>query len=225
MTTPTSIIQSMSIFSALTPETIQALSRRSFLNNLPLGYTFRIEGMPADACYFILSGDIRVQRMNRDGRIQVLSRLTAGAPININSILLPEKTNLASVETLSETSLLVIPDEDFTYLTEHHPDFSTLLLKIFAARMAKMTELAAGLSLYSVRARLAKFLIKLAEQPKSVEGWTQDEIAAYIGTVRDVVGRLLRDFEENGLIKRDRQKIILLDRTRLTAEAEMQKPY
>ncbi len=211
----------MLIFSTLTPETIQVLSQRSFLHNLPSGYTLLIEGMPAEACYFLLSGDIRVHRMNRDGRVQVLSRLQAGAPINVNSLLLEEKTNLASVETLSNTSLLVIPDDDFTYLTEHHPDFSTLLLKIFAARMSKMTQLAAGLSLYSVHARLAKFLIELADQPQSSEGWTQDEIAAHIGTVRDVVGRLLRDFEENGMIERDRQKIILLDRNRLTAESEM----
>jgi DNA-binding MarR family transcriptional regulator len=67
---------------------------------------------------------------------------------------------------------------------------------------------------------LAQFLIELADQPQAAGGWTQDEIAAHIGTVRDVVGRLLRDFESKGLISRERQKIFLLDRQGLRKEAE-----
>jgi CRP/FNR family transcriptional regulator len=86
--------------------------------------------------------------------------------------------------------------------------------------MAKTTSLAANLSLYTVRSRLAQFLIDLAERPQSAGGWTRDEIAAHIGTVRDVVGRLLREFESQGLIKRDRQNIILLDRKALMSEAQ-----
>jgi len=86
--------------------------------------------------------------------------------------------------------------------------------------LAKITDLAANLSLYTVRARLAQFLIELADQPQSAGGWTQDEIAAHIGTVRDVVGRLLREFETQGLIDRDRQKIILLNRQGLKDEAQ-----
>jgi CRP-like cAMP-binding protein len=86
--------------------------------------------------------------------------------------------------------------------------------------MAKTTSLAANLSLYSVRSRLAQFLIDLAERPQSGGGWTQDEIAAHIGTVRDVVGRLLREFESQGLIERNRQNIILLDHEALISEAQ-----
>lgn len=85
-----------------------------------------------------------------------------------------------------------------------------------------MTELAANLSLYTVRARLARFLIELADSPQSSEGWTQDEIAAQIGTVRDVVGRLLREFEAENIITRDRQKIRLLNREALIKEAEQE---
>ena len=87
-----------------------------------------------------------------------------------------------------------------------------------------MTDLAASLSLYSVRARLAQFLMELAALPETAGGWTQDEIAAHIGTVRDVVGRLLRDFESQGLIRRERQRITLLDRSGLEAIADQREP-
>jgi len=80
------------------------------------------------------------------------------------------------------------------------------------------------LSLYAVRARLARFLIELADLTPSTAGWTQDEIAAHIGTVRDVVGRLLRDFEGAGLIQRQQGKIILLNREKLLEAAEDRQP-
>jgi CRP/FNR family transcriptional regulator len=158
--------------------------------------------------------------MNKEGRMQVLARLGPGAPVNIISLLKEDNLNHASVDSLTPVKLVVLGANDFNYLIENHPDFSKVLLKIFAERMAKITDLASDLSLYTVRARLAQFLIELADQPQAAGGWTQDEIAAHIGTVRDVVGRLLRDFESKGLISRERQQIFLLDRQGLRKEAE-----
>lgn len=211
----------MPIFSDLESETIRVLTERSFIHNLPSGHTLLIEGMPAESGYFLVSGDLRVHRMNREGRMQVLARVRPGSPVNLISLLLPGKTNRASVDTLSPSSVLVIDGSDFDDLITHYHDFSKRILQYLAGRMAKMTDLAAGLSLYTVRARLARFLIELADQPESAGGWTQDEIAAHIGTVRDVVGRLLREFEHSGLIQRERHQILLVDRDRLNAEAEM----
>ena len=213
-------IKNLKFLSSLGPKTIKAIARRAYQRDVPEGYSLVIEGMKAEACYFVLDGQLRVTKMNRDGRIQILARLGPGAPINIISLLKEERLNHAGVESLTPASLLILSAEDFDYLLDNHPDFSSILLKIFAERMAQMTNLAADLSLYTVRARLAQFLIELADQPQAAGGWTQDEIAAYIGTVRDVVGRLLRDFEAQGLINRARQQIILLDKQGLMKEAD-----
>jgi len=150
--------------------------------------------------------------MNLEGRVQVLARLTTGAPINLIPLLNKEKINLSTVEAITPAQVLVITAFDFESLLTKYPDFSRALLHSFADRLQKMTQLAAGLSLFSVKARLAQFLIDLGDDPGGPYGWTQDEIAAQIGTVRDVVGRILRKFEDQGLIKRDRHQILLLDR-------------
>jgi CRP/FNR family cyclic AMP-dependent transcriptional regulator len=97
-----------------------------------------------------------------------------------------------------------------------------MMLKIFSERITHLTELAANLSLYSVRTRLARFLIEIADSPQASGGWTQDEIAAHIGTVRDVVGRLLRELESSNIILRDRQRIRLIDRQALIKQAEQE---
>jgi CRP-like cAMP-binding protein len=140
--------------------------------------------------------------------------------VNVISLLKEDRINHASVESLTDSTVLVLLANDFDEFLSHYPDFSTALLKNLAKRMAKTTSLAANLSLYTVRSRLAQFLMDLAERPQSAGGWTQDEIAAHIGTVRDVVGRLLREFESQGLIERNRQEIILLDQEALMKEAQ-----
>jgi len=54
---------------------------------------------------------------------------------------------------------------------------------------------------------------------KTKDGWTQDEIAAELGTVRDVMGRTLRAFADDGLLRLERQRIFLLDREGLETKA------
>ena len=216
----TKLLENLGFFSSLNSKTIVEIARRAYQRKITSGHNLLIEGMAAEACYFILEGQLRVSRINREGRMQVLARLGPGAPVNVISLLKEERVNHASVESLTPATLLVINAFDFDFLLEHYPDFSSALLKIFAERLAKIIDLAADLSLYTVRARLAQFLIALADQSQAAGGWTQDEIAAHIGTVRDVVGRLLREFESQGLISRNRQEILLLDKQGLMKEAE-----
>ena len=218
------VLQQLMPFAKLSPDTLQALSQRAFLRSLPEGQTFVIEGTPAEFGYFLLSGQVRVLRMSEDGRLQVLGRFGRGAPLNIISLLAEDRLNRASIEALTPLETLVLSADDFDYLLSHCLDFSNRLLQIFAQRMSGITDLAASLSLYSVRARLAQFLVELADLPVAAGGWTQDEIAAQIGTVRDVVGRLLRDFEAQELITRDRHEITLLNRAGLEAVAAQREP-
>lgn len=217
-------IQKIPLFNSLEPTTCQAIAHRAFINKYRARYNLVIKGMPAEFCYFLLSGEARVFRMNLAGRIQVLARFRPPAPLNVISLLVKNRLNQASVETLTSISALVLSASDFDTLVDRFPDFSKMLLQIFAERMRVLNNLAADLSLLTVRSRLARFLIELADQQQSAGGWTQDEIAAHIGTVRDVVGRLLRDFENQGMIARDRQKIIILDREKLYQEAKVPDP-
>jgi CRP/FNR family transcriptional regulator len=215
-----SLLEQIEQFATLKPQTLGALSDLSFRKNYLTGISFVIEGLPAEFCYFILSGHVRALRMNPDGRTQVLARFSAGSPLNLISLLSPKKTNRATLETITNSDLLILDAAAFNRLINTYPDFSVMILQEMAKRMTHITNLASDLSLHTVRARLAKFLIEIADNPQPYSGWTQDEIAAHIGSVRDVVGRLLREFESESLIKRDRQQITLLDRVKLFHTAE-----
>lgn len=212
---------SFPLIKGLKSETIQFISQSSFKREVNAGKVLVNEGASAHHCYFLLSGHVRVLKVSQDGRLQILGRFGPGSPLNIIPMLTCDGINQASIETLTQTSVIVINTNTFTDLVSKYPDFSFMIMKFMAERMARMVNLASDLSFHSVRIRLARLLIDLAEQPFIEIGWTQDEIAAQIGTIRDVVGRILRDFEAKGLIARNRQEIKLLDKDGLHHEAKL----
>ncbi|MCB2209582.1 Crp/Fnr family transcriptional regulator [bacterium] len=209
------------IFSDLTNEAWLAVQSRLYSRNFEGGQILFLEGTPAESCYFIQRGVLRISRTSPEGRVQVLARLGTNQPINIISLLNQPRVNQATAEAVTSTSLYVLTAKNFDDLMENMPEFSQALLKAFAMRISNMVDLAADLSLYPVRVRLARFILHLAETKTDPNGWTQDEIAAQIGTIRDVVGRLLREFEDQGLIRRERSEIALLNRKGLYMAARL----
>ncbi len=178
-----------------------------------------IEGAPCTSVYFIASGHVYVYRMALSGREQVLAKLGPGQSFNTVPSFLEVGVNAASVRALTEVTLYALLVDDFRALVRAHADLSDVLLRDFAQRLAHLTDLVEDLSLRSVRARLARFLLEQAEAGEVERAWTQDEIAARLGTVRDVVGRNLRALADAGFIELRRQRIVLLDREGLEEEA------
>lgn len=209
------------IFSEVNDQTWQAIRSRVFTRDLIAGQTLFVESAPAEYCYFIQDGTLRVLRTNPDGRIQVIARLEKGQPVNVISLLNRPRVNQATAEAVTSLTVCVLSAADFDDLLVGYPGFSQALLKAFAGRISRMVNLISEISLYPVRARLARFIINLADSDTKSSGWTQDEIAAQIGTIRDVVGRLLREFEDQGLIRREQSEILLLDRKGLYKAAEL----
>jgi CRP-like cAMP-binding protein len=214
-------LRKIPLFTDLSNSSCRRIAQFAAQRTIRAGEMILHEGFPAEYCYFILKGELRALRINQEGRVQVLARLSRSDPVNLVSLLHSDGKNLASIEALTNCDLISLSGSGLQTLLGECPDFSQALLTALADRVAGMVDLAAGLSLNTVRTRLARFLIKLTESPQTTGGWTQDEIAAQIGTVRDVVGRLLREFEDHQLIQRQKHLIRLLDRKALFKEAKL----
>ncbi len=164
MLNPTDL-RKIPFFNALKPATFQAIVQYAFIREVRAGADLVSEGMPVDHCYFLLTGHVRVLRMSLEGRVQVLERFGPGAPLNIIPLLIGDDTNQATIETLSPVSVIVLDANAFNRLIAIYPDFSVMLLRKFAERMKIMTNLAVDLSFHTLRIRLARLLIELADQP------------------------------------------------------------
>lgn len=179
------------------------------------------EGDECQAVYFITTGMVEIYRTAIDGRAHTLRVLRVGDSFNLVPALMKEGKNLANARCLMQTDLLVLNREDLQVILSRHPNFAVHVLQDLAERLAGMVGLAGELALHSVRQRTAAFLMREAEHVSNEkrQHWTQDDMARQIGTVRDVIGRTLRDFEEKGLIRRNRGNISLIDREGLERTA------
>ena len=207
------------LLSTLSDEALTRVADAVVRRRYAPGETIIFEGDPCQAAYLIVEGQVRVYRLSPAGREQVLARLGPGQAFNLVPPFRPDGVNRANVRALTPVEVYAIAATDLVRLAGEIPELAQALLRDFAARLDHLTGLVEDLSLYTVRERLARFLLQHGEEGKASRRWTQEEIAAHLGTVRDVVGRTLREFAAAGLIRLERQRVVLLDRAGLEAEA------
>jgi CRP-like cAMP-binding protein len=193
---------------------LKAFDKRGWPVSYAEGESILWEGDACQAVYFITAGMVEVYRTAIDGRAHTLRVLRAGDSLNLVPALIEDGKNLSNVRCLEQTDLLVVDRCDLQAILTRHPNFTVRVLQYLAVRLAGMTRLAGELAMHTVRQRTAAFLMREAENVSNEKDrrWTQDDMARQIGTVRDVIGRTLRNFEEKGLIRRDRGNISLIDR-------------
>jgi CRP/FNR family cyclic AMP-dependent transcriptional regulator len=172
------------------------------------------EGDVCEAVYFIVSGAVEIYRTALDGREHTLEVLKAGDTFNLVPALMASGMNRASARCKGKTDLLRVNKPDLQAILSNHPQFAVEMLQVMAERLAGMTSKAGELALHSVKQRTAAFLVRQANNASQAQGtrWTRDDMARQIGTVRDMVGRTLRQFEEKGFIKREKGNIMLIER-------------
>ena len=213
-------LRRLPLFANFSDDALSRTARVARARTYAPGETILWKGSPCQAVYFIAEGQVRVYRLSPAGREQVLVRLGPGQAFNTAPPFQPHGVNHATVQALTEVTLYTIASDDFIRLVGECAELALVVLHDFAARLDHLTNLVEDLSLRTVRGRLARFLLERAEAGGVTRRWTQEELAAHLGTVRDMVGRTLRAFADADLVRMERQRIVLLDREGLEAEAQ-----
>lgn len=210
----------VAVFSALSEEDLRHIAQTCVLHTYNAGEMVFFEKDEIASVLVVYAGDVAVFKRAADGREQILSHLRAGEIVSVVPLVLHQNAcHAASGRAATTTQILSITPRLFEALCAKNAAFNRTLLEHLAGKLEQLSELAASLSLQSARSRLAAFLIKHADQPRQSAGITQEEIAAEIGTVREIVARLLRDFSQLGWLKRERQRLILINKAALEEEA------
>lgn len=177
-----------------------------------------LAGEPCNGIRLIVQGEVSLHRLSTEGREYVLDYLGPGDIFDLVPVLDGGST-LATAQALSHTTLYLIPCPHFHVMLERHRPVSKAVLQVLAGQVRYLSDAVEDLALHTVRTRLARFLLSNAADGRGTRRWTQEEIAAQIGTVRDVVGRTLRSFAREGLIRRVRGQLVVADREALEEEA------
>jgi CRP/FNR family cyclic AMP-dependent transcriptional regulator len=198
-------------------EVVSHVQERTFRR----GEVILLEGEAPQAVYFIVRGQVRVYRLSPEGREQVLKRLGPGGAFNLVPVL-DGGPNPSSAMAWTDVTVYAIERGHFLQMVREHPALAVAVLADFATKLRHMTALVEDLSLRTVGARLAKLLLTQAIEEETVpRRMTQQEMAAQLGTVREVVGRALAELEREGLIRVERHRIIIVDRSGLESKASL----
>ncbi len=210
-------------FCAHLPEpVVQALAAIAQKRSYPAGALIVMAGDPPQAMYIIVAGRVKLTRIAPNGREQIVNVLGANQHCNAVPIF-DEGVCPVNIEAITDVDLLALPTEPMRRLVSEHPSLALALLREFAGRLRHMVQLIDTIALHSVQGRLAQLLLNRAtasEQGELIAPLTQAEMAAMIGTVREMISRSLHQFEAQGLIRIERGAIAICDRAGLAACAE-----
>jgi CRP/FNR family transcriptional regulator len=216
MSSHSDLLRSIPYFSALSAEEIGRIERDLLEHSFAKGEVLFLENEPCLGLYIVKSGQIRIFKSSPEGREQVLLIARPGDTFNDVPVF-DGGPNPASASALEPSTVYIVPKETLLSLVADCPAALTII-GVFAARLRHLTLLVENLSFRQVVSRLAKTLLELAV----VEGGsspmprlTQDEMAAMVGSVRDVVGRALRTLEKSGAIQIQGQRILVVNPRKL----------
>jgi CRP/FNR family transcriptional regulator, anaerobic regulatory protein len=175
-------------------------------------------GEPARGWIVLAQGAVRVGLTAENGREILLYRLGPGeACILSTSALLSDETLPAEAVAETDVEAYVVPADRFDRLIAEDADFRRAALRAYAKRVAGLVVMIEDVMFHALPQRLAGWL--LARARAGVATATHQEIAAELGTAREVVSRTLSHFERDGLIAADRGQVRLIDPERLAALA------
>jgi CRP/FNR family cyclic AMP-dependent transcriptional regulator len=213
------LLGSVPYFARLDATTLDEIAEGAVRRHYAKGETVFLEGDPCAGLCVVEKGRIRLLRLSLEGREQVVKLLRPGEFFNEVAVL-DGGPNPVSAIAAMESMLWVIDRDTMLQLLERYPALAAAVIENLASRARHLLSLVEDLSLRTVSARLAKLLLAQAggggEAPRRM---TQQEMAAQVGTVREMVSRVLRRFEEEGLIRFERHRIVLVDREGLEREA------
>ena len=205
-------LKSLPFFTPLGKADLARIDEEIIELTIPKKGALFLEGEPCKGLYIVKSGQVRVFKSSPDGREQVLLIANEGDSLNDVPIF-DGGPNAASASAIESSFIYLVPKKLMLSLLKDSP-MALAIIRIFAARLRRMTTLVEDLSFRSVVSRLAKILLDLAvteEQPSLVRRLTQDEMAAMVGTVRDVISRALRTLDKEGAITIQGHRILIKD--------------
>jgi len=180
-----------------------------------------LDGDFSNHLIFVEKGWFKSEKTSKEGRQQTLRFIGPMEVINEYSVF-SDEPNAATIIAMEKADIFYLIKSDVESLLNRSSSFSRAVILNLAKRIQILLNHVENLSLYSIEQRLARYLLEEAKDGIfSRQPWkTQSEIAAHLGTVVDVVNRILQKFERQGLILISRKQFKILDQEGLRAITE-----
>ena len=214
------VLAATPLFAALSPPLLEALAAVAEQAHYDPHHVVFLAGTPDDNLYVIADGWVKAFRSTPEGREQTLALFGPGEVFNL--AILANVPTQVTVIALEPVTLWRLSRTHMAALLAIHPELIQVFIRGMAACTIRLSKLVEDLALRPVEVRLARLLLQREHGDEVVrQHWaTQAELAAQIGTVPDVLNRILRAFVADQLIVVERKRIRILDHAGLVARAQ-----
>jgi CRP/FNR family cyclic AMP-dependent transcriptional regulator len=173
----------------------------------PAKSTIIYAGDEGDSLYYIVKGSVTVLIEDDEGKEMIVAYLNTGDFFGEMGLFDKQDSRSAWVRAKIETEVAEISYAKFRELTETQPEILYALGNQMADRLRKTTQKVGDLAFVDVTGRVARTLIDLCKEPDAMthpDGMqikiTRQEIGRIVGCSREMVGRVLKNLEEQGLV-------------------------
>ena len=222
------LLKRVAIFTSLSDQEFGFVTSHLLPRKYSSGELIFSEGDPCTGLYVVQTGNIRIFKSSAGGREQVLS--IDGPGSSVAELPVFDGGNYpASAQAVNDCTLLFFSRQDFQSLCLQHPQVALKVLRVIGGRLRKLVGIIEELSFTTVRHRLIALLVRLGKSDGVRNGDSvvltlpanNSELAAQIGTVRELVSRNLSRLQSEGLIQIDNRKLEIPSLKRLQAELEV----
>ncbi len=175
------------------------------------GETLFWEDEPSAGLFTLIRGQVKLYRLSPQGR-QVVIRLVHPVQTFNEVSVFDQGPNPVNVTAVTESDVWHLPTETFQWALTRSPILMQAVIRTLCRRTRHLVQMVEELSLYRVTCRLARLIARLS--PEELHGrhrLTQDEMAARLGTVREVITRALQELQHTGAVRVQRGRIFVTD--------------
>lgn len=217
-------LRSVNFFCNLSGSSLEAFESLKITNAYPKGATLFMEGHPSNGIYMLCQGRVKLSTCSRDGKVIILRVAEAGEVLGLSATV-SDLNYEATAEVLEPCQVNFVRKEDFLRLLGQNTEVCFSAIKQISNKYhsAYIQVRSFGLS-HTAADKLAKLLLEWAKTNSNGNGgihlkisYTHEEIAEMIGTSRETVTRILKDFKDRNLITVKGSDLFIPDQKKLDA--------
>ena len=197
-------------FEGLDEDLLDQVAAHMQLREYERGEALFWEGDPCAGLHIIEQGFVKLYRLSPQGRQYIVRVLQEGDTCN-EVPAFDGGTNPVNVEALETTRVWVIRADILPELLRKHPDFAQKVINNLGKNLRGLVRMVSEMAFYQVTHRLARLISDQTPDELSGTPWTQEQLAARLGTVREVVARSLKELERSGAIQMEKRHIEVSD--------------
>lgn len=206
------LVQAMPILLQADPLLQREFQSQAYFARIPAGRDVFVEGDYIDAIALLLSGVVRVYKIGENGREITLYRFGLGESCVLTANAILSQASFPAIATVEqEAEAVLVPAGVFRQWVHRYELWRDLVFDLMSQRLASVLDVVDAVVFQRMDTRLAEFLLARTRSSDTLF-ITHQEIAAELGTAREVVSRILEDFSSRGLIESGRGQLSVRDR-------------